>query len=56
MTAPGSGAVVVLIGPPSAGKSSVGALLAAELGVPFADTDDLVAAARRQAGRGHLRG
>ena len=45
MTPPGSGAVVVLIGPPSAGKSSVGALLAAELDVPFADTDDLVAAA-----------
>jgi shikimate kinase len=45
MTASASGAVVVLIGPPSAGKSSVGALLAAELGVPFADTDDLVAAA-----------
>ena len=45
MTALGPGAVVVLIGPPSAGKSSVGALLAAELGVPFADTDDLVAAA-----------
>jgi len=45
VTAPGSGAVVVLIGPPSAGKSSVGTLLAAELGVPFADTDDLVAAA-----------
>ena len=45
MTALGSGAVVVLIGPPSAGKSSVGALLAAELGVPFADTDELVAAA-----------
>jgi shikimate kinase len=45
VTAPGSGAVIVLIGPPSAGKSSVGALLAAELGVPFADTDDLVAAA-----------
>jgi shikimate kinase len=36
---------VVLVGPPGAGKSSVGALLAAELGVPFADTDDLVAAA-----------
>jgi shikimate kinase len=35
----------VLIGPPGAGKSSVGALLAAELGVPFADTDDLVAQA-----------
>jgi len=45
VNAPGSGAVIVLIGPPSAGKSSVGALLAAELGVPFADTDDLVAAA-----------
>jgi shikimate kinase len=37
--------VVVLTGPPGAGKSEVGALLAAELGVPFADTDDLVAAA-----------
>ena len=36
---------IVLIGPPSAGKTSVGLLLAAELGVPFADTDDLVAAA-----------
>jgi shikimate kinase len=44
VTAPAS-APVVLIGPPTAGKSSVGALLAAELGVPFADTDDLVAAA-----------
>lgn len=38
-------AAIVLIGPPSAGKSSVGSLLAAELNVPFADTDDLVAAA-----------
>lgn len=36
---------IVLIGPPGAGKSSVGAALATELGVPFADTDDLVAAA-----------
>jgi shikimate kinase len=36
---------VVLVGPPGAGKSSVGSLLAAELGVPFADTDDIVAAA-----------
>jgi shikimate kinase len=34
---------VVLVGPPTAGKSSVGALLAAELGVSFADTDALVA-------------
>ena len=39
------GTSVVLIGPPTAGKSSVGALLAAELGVPFADTDALVAKA-----------
>jgi shikimate kinase len=38
-------AAAVLVGPPGAGKSRVGALLAAELGVPFADTDDLVAAA-----------
>ena len=50
MTAPAAGAAaaeagVVLIGPPGAGKSSVGALLASRLGVVFADTDDLVAAA-----------
>jgi shikimate kinase len=37
--------IVVLIGPPGAGKSSVGAVLAAQLGVPFSDTDDLVATA-----------
>ena len=36
---------IVLVGPPSAGKTSVGLLLAAELGVPFADTDASVAAA-----------
>lgn len=36
---------VVLVGPPGAGKSSVGRLLASELGVPFADTDELVARA-----------
>ena len=36
---------IVLVGPPSAGKTSVGSLLATELGVPFADTDASVAAA-----------
>ena len=36
---------MVLVGPPTAGKSSIGALLARELGVPFADTDALVAKA-----------
>ncbi len=36
---------VVLVGPPGAGKSSVGRLLASGLGVPFADTDELVALA-----------
>ena len=36
---------VVLVGPPGAGKSSVGKLLASRLGVPFADTDDIVARA-----------
>ena len=45
MTSEVRSAVVVLIGPPGAGKSSVGALLATELGVPFRDTDDLVATA-----------
>jgi len=40
-----AGRGVVLIGPPTAGKSSVGALLATALGVPFADTDALVAKA-----------
>jgi shikimate kinase len=39
---------VVLVGPPMAGKSSVGVLLAAELGVVFADTDVLVAEAARK--------
>jgi shikimate kinase len=35
--------VIVLIGPPGAGKSTVGALAAGRLGVPFRDTDDDVA-------------
>jgi shikimate kinase len=43
-----AGKGVVLIGPPTAGKSSVGALLAEALGVPFADTDALVARAARK--------
>jgi shikimate kinase len=42
---PGVTAVMVLVGPPTAGKSSIGALLSRELGVPFADTDALVAKA-----------
>jgi shikimate kinase len=40
-----NGLAAVLIGPPGAGKSVVGALLADRLGVPFRDTDDDVAAA-----------
>jgi shikimate kinase len=32
--------VVVLVGPPGAGKSTVGALLADRLGVPLRDTDE----------------
>jgi shikimate kinase len=35
---------VVLVGPPGAGKTTVGQLLAARWGVGFADTDDLVEA------------
>ena len=45
MTSEARSDLVVLIGPPGAGKSSVGALLATQLGVPFSDTDDLVATA-----------
>jgi shikimate kinase len=37
--------VVVLIGPPASGKSSVGPMLADALGLPFTDTDILVAEA-----------
>ena len=43
--APGNrptGPVVVLIGPPGAGKTTVGELLAERLGLPFTDTDRLV--------------
>lgn len=33
---------LVLVGPPGAGKSTIGRLVAQRLGVSFADTDDLV--------------
>lgn len=36
-------AVVVLVGPPGAGKTSVGAVLARRLGVAFADSDAAIA-------------
>ena len=39
----GAGQGIVLIGPPTAGKTSVGELLAKALDVPFADTDTIVA-------------
>jgi shikimate kinase len=41
----GPGPVAILIGPPGAGKSTVGALLAATLGVAFTDTDAVIEAA-----------
>ena len=45
------GPVVVLIGPPGAGKSAVGPLVADLLGVPFRDTDaDIAAAAGKPIG------
>lgn len=37
--------MVILIGPPGSGKTTVGQLLAARLGTGFLDTDDKVAAA-----------
>ena len=40
--------VVVLIGPPGAGKTAVGPLVAARLGVPFRDTDAEIGAAAGQ--------
>ena len=37
--------LIILIGPPGAGKTTVGALLAARLGAGFTDTDAVVEAA-----------
>lgn len=37
-----TGSAVVMLGPPGAGKTTVGAALAARLGLPFVDTDELV--------------
>jgi shikimate kinase len=37
--------VAILVGAPGAGKSTVGPALAGRLGVPFADSDDLITAA-----------
>ena len=34
--------MAILIGPPGAGKSTVGPLLAARLGVPFTDADSVI--------------
>lgn len=36
------GPVLVLVGPPGAGKTTIGRLVADRLGVPFSDTDELV--------------
>jgi shikimate kinase len=46
VTGPGEpgGPAAILIGPPGAGKSTVGPLLAARLGTGFTDTDDRVEA------------
>lgn len=38
-TGPSGGPAVVLVGPPGAGKTTVGRLLAERLGVPYRDTD-----------------
>lgn len=42
---PAATARVVLIGPPAAGKSTIGRLLGDRLGIPFTDTDAMIVAA-----------
>jgi len=46
--AAGTGPAAILIGPPGAGKSTVGALVAAALAVGFVDTDAVVEAVARK--------
>lgn len=46
VTTPRRRAPVILIGPPGAGKSTIGEALAARLGVAFHDTDAAIEAAR----------
>jgi shikimate kinase len=48
VTGPGDTPVVILIGPPGSGKSTVGPLLADLLHVSFLDTDDEVASIARK--------
>lgn len=43
--APAAGARIVLVGPPAAGKSTIGRLLAVRLGLPLYDTDAQIVAA-----------
>jgi shikimate kinase len=42
MSTPPAGPAAIFIGPPGAGKSTVGALVAAMLGVSFLDTDSVI--------------
>ncbi len=44
-----AGPVLVLVGPPGAGKTTVGTLVAQQLGVPFRDTDSDVESAAGKA-------
>ena len=48
--------MIVLVGFMGAGKTTVGQLLAARLGLPFADVDAVIAGSRRDTGPADLRG